>query len=254
MAVAKRIGGEFLMAEYKVSGANLTSVADAIRTKGGTSAALSFPAGFVSAIGNIPTGGGSTLITKTITVNGTYDAQDDDADGYSEVTVNVPSTSGSIVTGTFTGSAAEKGTAKAITVPYSGNGYPVWLLIYPTAGAYKSGTDIYSSTQYKAVLMLAGVKCDVSLTPDYIDSVVKNQMAAVAIYKNSSTDATNVSTTANKTAPSYYRYSASGSTGTNTARFYNSGTNLTVYIAPDGGTEYGFLAGTEYTYVIRYSE
>ena len=38
-----------------------------------------------------PTGGGgsSTLIAKTITLNGTYDAEDDNADGYSAVTVNV---------------------------------------------------------------------------------------------------------------------------------------------------------------------
>ena len=35
---------------------NLTSVANAIRTKGGTSAQLAFPAGFVSAIGDISTG------------------------------------------------------------------------------------------------------------------------------------------------------------------------------------------------------
>lgn len=34
-------------------------------------------------------GGSSTLITKTITQNGTYSAQDDNADGYSEVNVNV---------------------------------------------------------------------------------------------------------------------------------------------------------------------
>lgn len=91
------------MANYKVTSSDLTSVADAIRTKGGTSTSLSFPNGFVSAIQNIPTGGGPTLITKSITVNGTYDAQDDNADGYSEVTVNVSNTSGeSIVTGTFT--------------------------------------------------------------------------------------------------------------------------------------------------------
>lgn len=38
---------------------DLTSVANAIRTKGGTSAQLAFPAGFVSAIGDIPTGGGT---------------------------------------------------------------------------------------------------------------------------------------------------------------------------------------------------
>ena len=36
---------------------DLTSVANAIRTKGGTSAQLAFPAGFVSAVQAIPTGG-----------------------------------------------------------------------------------------------------------------------------------------------------------------------------------------------------
>ena len=39
--------------------ADLTSVANAIRAKGGTSASLAFPSGFVSAIGNIPGGGGT---------------------------------------------------------------------------------------------------------------------------------------------------------------------------------------------------
>lgn len=79
------------MANYKVSDSDLTSVANAIRTKGGASAGLSFPDGFVSAIGNIPTGGGTTLITKSITENGTYSASSDNADGYSSVTVNIPS-------------------------------------------------------------------------------------------------------------------------------------------------------------------
>ena len=35
-------------------------------------------------------GGGSVLVPKTITENGTYDPADDNADGYSEVTVTVP--------------------------------------------------------------------------------------------------------------------------------------------------------------------
>lgn len=73
---------------------DLTSIANAIRAKGGTSAQLTFPNEFVTAINAISGGGGSTLVTKTITENGTYTATDDDADGYSEVTVNVP-TSGS---------------------------------------------------------------------------------------------------------------------------------------------------------------
>ena len=41
---------------------DLTSVANAIRTKGGTSAQLAFPAGFVQAIGDIQTGGTDTLL------------------------------------------------------------------------------------------------------------------------------------------------------------------------------------------------
>ncbi len=46
------------MSDYIATSADLTSVANAIRTKGGTSAQLAFPAGFVDAIAAIPTGGG----------------------------------------------------------------------------------------------------------------------------------------------------------------------------------------------------
>lgn len=46
------------MADYLTTDTELTSVANAIRAKGGTSAALTYPAGFVTAIEAIPTGGG----------------------------------------------------------------------------------------------------------------------------------------------------------------------------------------------------
>lgn len=45
--------------EYLTTGADLVSVADAIRSRGGTSAPLAYPSGFVSAIAAIPAGGGS---------------------------------------------------------------------------------------------------------------------------------------------------------------------------------------------------
>lgn len=45
------------MAEYLVQGASLTTVADAIREKGGTTAPLSFPAGMAKAVRGIPSGG-----------------------------------------------------------------------------------------------------------------------------------------------------------------------------------------------------
>ena len=49
--------GELLMADYLVTDTELISIADAIRTKGGTSADLSFPTEFVSAINAISAGG-----------------------------------------------------------------------------------------------------------------------------------------------------------------------------------------------------
>lgn len=47
------------MADYLVTDTELTSIANAIRTKGGTSASLEFPTEFVQAINDIQTGGGS---------------------------------------------------------------------------------------------------------------------------------------------------------------------------------------------------
>lgn len=43
--------------EYLVQGASLTTVADAIRERGGTTAPLSFPDGMASAVRNIQSGG-----------------------------------------------------------------------------------------------------------------------------------------------------------------------------------------------------
>jgi hypothetical protein len=44
---------------------------------------------YAPAIENISTGGGSTIVSKNITANGTYNASSDSADGYNPVTVNV---------------------------------------------------------------------------------------------------------------------------------------------------------------------
>ena len=54
------------LVDSAVLNSNLTSVANAIRTKGGTSAQLAFPEGFVSAIGDIQTGGGITAPSNAV--------------------------------------------------------------------------------------------------------------------------------------------------------------------------------------------
>lgn len=108
------------MANVLVQESSLQDIADAIRSKNGTqntykpaqmadaieaiSGGSITPTGtinitangthdvtnYASANVNVPTGG-ADLGTKTITTNGTYDAEDDSLDGYSSVTVNVPS-------------------------------------------------------------------------------------------------------------------------------------------------------------------
>ena len=45
--------------KYLVDGSDLTSIADAIRAKGGTNASLAFPSDFISAMNNL--GGGDVL-------------------------------------------------------------------------------------------------------------------------------------------------------------------------------------------------
>lgn len=237
------------MANYIASDTDLTSVANAIRTKGGTSASLIFPSGFVSAVQNIPSGGGgSTLITKNIIANGTYNASSDSADGYSSVTVAVPSL---LVRGTFTPSDAEKGTSKNITIPYSGSGYPVSVIIYPTNGAYNTQSAIYSSTQRYAILMWFASKADTGTAPDY-DTVTdndKNGAFSVGVFKYSSSDATSYSTGYSKDYKLYISRWGASASHSQCVRI-KSKTSMDVFIAD---TSYGFLSGTEYTYEIVYS-
>lgn len=69
------------MAEYLVQGASLTSVADAIREKGGTTAPLSFPAGMAEAVRNIQSGGDLSLGLTAATVGQTIKVKAVDTDG-----------------------------------------------------------------------------------------------------------------------------------------------------------------------------
>ena len=64
------------MSKLTVEDTSLVSVANAIRTKGGTTEALTFPDGFVSAIEGIQSGGGENYVVgyaegtiKNITAN-----------------------------------------------------------------------------------------------------------------------------------------------------------------------------------------
>ena len=90
------------MATYKVVdadqlNADMTSVADSIRTKGGTTEALAWPDGYKTAIDSIPAGGAPSLQSKSVTYtsNGTATITSDEGyDGLSSVDVTVDVASG----------------------------------------------------------------------------------------------------------------------------------------------------------------
>lgn len=77
------------MSKVIVTESNLTAIANAIRGKNGQSSASYKPSQMAAAITALPSA--STLGTKTVTGNGTYQASSDSLDGYSSFTVNVPS-------------------------------------------------------------------------------------------------------------------------------------------------------------------
>lgn len=89
-------------------------------------------------------GGGSTLVPKNITANGTYDPADDNADGYSEVTVALPS-------GTEGTPTATKGTV-------SNHSVSVTPSVINTAGVITGGTRTGTAVTVTASELASGNK------------------------------------------------------------------------------------------------
>lgn len=196
-------------------------------------------------------GGGSTLITKTITANGTYSAEDDDADGYSSVTVNVPTPISNTVTGTFNFDSSKKGTAQEITLNYSGAGYPIAVMIYPAEGGSNSSGTFYSKVQRYAVakyFMAKSFLTGSNATPTYTNSGNNNKSDGFVSYKSSSSNATSYSTSTTSTTI-YSGDDATSSVASQAVRF-KTAKKMSIFVAD---TSYGFCDGIEYTYCIQYS-
>ena len=144
------------MAEYLTNTADLTAVADAIRAKGGTSAQLIYPSGFVSAIQAIPTGIVPQLIVTasagaTVTATNGSKTISGTADSTGVCTLTVPETGTWSVSATLGGQTSD---TKSVSITGS---YAVALTFFSAtitvnvdSGASvtlkKSGTTIATKT------------------------------------------------------------------------------------------------------------
>ena len=127
------------MAKKLYEESNISAIAAAIRLKNGSQDTYTV-AEMADAIEDIETGG--VLVTKSISENGTYNALlDDDADGYSQVTVNVSSGGGS--SNVFRGSALPSN-------EYDGNDGDIYLLVTNgmTQGLKGDGTQCIDTGYY----------------------------------------------------------------------------------------------------------
>lgn len=209
--------------------------------------------GAISVVDTPDTHGGTIRTITAIDISDTTAQASDVASGKYFYTADGTKTAGTgsgggasnFVTGTFTGTTDG---AMNVTIPYSGNGYPIIINIYPTEGAYNPNGEYYETIHRYSINCVTAFKEVPNTLPTYDTTDANNNYTIIDRYKSSESVATSV-----------------GSTGFNSIKVTNGGdatntnvgwlkfktkSTMSVYIATTG---YGFNNGTEYTYNIEYS-
>ena len=194
----------------------------------------------------------SNLIASNIKSGQTITIGDaDDPDRILSVTGTYTGGSSKFVTGTFL-TTTNQSANMTVTVPYSGSGYPVLLVIEVEGGAYDStNTDWYNSMQRYSVGLMTIAKSTHSSTPTYTTSGSANYGTVELIYKNSTSSSTTYSRTSSMTANSYSSSNANG-TSTTCVRWKDS-TTISYRTGGGSSSSYGLLGGIWYRYYAIYS-
>ena len=184
--------------------------------------------------------------TKSITQNGTGI----DVASYANVDVNVPTGATNLVHGEFTAQSSTG--VQSVTIPYTGNGYPLMAYISVKGGAYNNTstgqTDWYNSMQRYAIGVWTMSKSIMDTTPTYGTSGSQNQAVTMSIYKNSTSSSTSYTRTSAMNTNTYSSSNASNAAAT--AVRFKSKTSMSVYV---NTSSYGLLPGITYEYWIVYS-
>ena len=165
---------------------------------------------------------------------------------YTQGTASGGGGASNVVTGTFKGTTT--GAAMDVTLNYSGTGYPIAVMVYPSGGTNKTGSPFYDLIQQYATEYFLAIKTDTSEVPVFDAAGTNGMCSVINRYKYSRSNATSRSQSASETVLVMRDQPAQG--GNQTLCKIKSSTAMSVYIA---STSYGFAANIEYTYHIIYS-
>lgn len=194
-------------------------------------------------------GGGANIEALSITQNGTYTASGG-VDGYSPVTVNVSGGASNFVMGEFN-TGATKGTAKEISLAYTGNGYPIAAMVWVKGGAYNSSnTAWYNKVQRYAVGQFTITKSVTGTAPTHTETRPADAAVITCLYKNSTSSATQYSRTSGMDATTYCTSSNTATGGSATVVRFPTNKKMSVYVA---STSYGLLDNLDYSYIVVFS-
>lgn len=149
-----------------------------------------------------------------------------------------------VVTGTFKGTTT--GAAMDVNIPYTGTGYPVAVMIFPSATDLSTFNSMVQRYIIRDYFM---DKFERSNAPSYSDSGNRNKGVATSKYKSSTSSATTYSHGGSTGTSSIYSDSNAAASTANAIKI-RSATKMSVFIA---STSYGFAANIEYTYCVIYS-
>ena len=183
------------------------------------------------------------------------------ADAVSRVEVGGSGSSSNIVYGSFT-TQGEKG-VQNIDVPYSGKGYPIEVIIYPSDSygfAAKSESSLSDMTGKNGIIVWQGFKMSSKEAPVYGQNHgTANEMTTIVALKEYYSDST---TDRFQTSESCYPFSyAEASEPANKGDGWEPYLDNTVVVLTETGIsifvrgdDAGFFQNTEYAYRIIYSD
>ena len=157
-----------------------------------------------------------------------------------------------IAQGTFT-TGSTGGTTETLTLNYTGNGYPIAVLIWVNGGLYNSNTDWYTTIAQYDVGLVVMIKAETTTTPTYTTSGTNNYGALSYVYKSSATSATSYGRTGSNTVNIYSTSSNNATAGNTMIRFKGNGTTLSYYIGNRGSSYRGLARDTTFNYIVIYS-